>query len=103
MADQQNSEKRITIYCQWRGYNIRDFIKRVHIRYTDKDKADQTEDEMVQQLFDENKDYIYTQMSETDKEDYAFWKQKNSYPTREDRSRDKIEDFENTIKDNLPK
>ena len=102
MAEQQNSEeKRIKIYCQWRGYTIRDFIKRVHIRYTDKNKKKQSEDEMVNQLFDENKKAIFTQMSERDKEDFAFWKAKNKYPEPADR--ENIEDFENAIKDKMPK
>ena len=102
MAEQQNSEeKRIKIYCQWRGYTIRDFINRVHIRYTDKNKKKQSEDEMVNQLFDENKKAIFTQMSERDKEDFAFWKAKNKYPEPADR--ENIEDFENAIKDKMPK
>ena len=101
MAEKQNSEeKRIKIYCQWRGYTIRDFIRRVHIRYTDKDKENQSEDEMVKQLFDENKKAIFIQMSECDKEDFAFWKAKNKYPEPADR--ENVEDFENAIKDNMP-
>lgn len=79
---------------------MEDFVKRVHIYVTDPSGKEKVISEVVNNLFTDNKQLIFDQMTAADKRNWAFWKVNGKYPTKED-----LEDadaFEEKIKGNYP-
>ena len=95
-----NEVRYIPLYNQWRNYTLKDFVQRAHIFAANTDGSEKKIDDVVKDLFDYNKELIFSQMTEDDKKDFAFYKATGSYPDENDKS--DRECFEQNVKDNYP-
>lgn len=90
----------IPLYNQWRDFTLKDFVQKVHIFVAKPDGSEESVDDVVSDLFDYNKELIFSQMTDEDKRDFAFYKGSGSYPTSEDK--DDKECFEEKVDGNYP-
>lgn len=92
--------KYVTLYCHWRNFTLEDFAKKVHIYFTDPSGREKSMSEVVSNLFEENKQLIFDQMTPDDKRRWAFYKVNGKYPTTEDMKDN--DEFEKKIEGNYP-
>lgn len=99
---EQTEKKYRTLRLQWRGYTIKEFVQRAHITYTDVDNQEDNVDDVAKNLFEQNKERIFNQMSDEEKREWAYWDATGNYPTKQDKLKNGGKDFEDTIKDKYP-
>lgn len=96
---EQTENKYITLRLPWRGYTIKEFVQRAHIAYTDVNNKEDNVDDIAKNLFEQNKERIFNQMSVEEKREWAYWNATGKYTTELDKRR---KDFEDKIKDKYP-
>ncbi len=106
MAEESNNKEEqvrwLPLFNQWRNFTLEMFAKKAHIFYASEDGTEKSMDEVVDNLFNDNKEIIFGYMSNEEKKDFGYWVAtgKGQWPTDEDRAKD---DYEKKASEKYPK